>query len=107
VLAVSLAWSAAHDEAQAEAWRQKAAKVLAAASPYEARAAALLDKNATVSKAATDEVLLDSKPKSILLAAIGAAHPDQHDELFAAARTLNVERDFPYHIVRRVVGDAR
>jgi hypothetical protein len=107
VLAVSLAWSAAHDESQAEVWRQKAAKLLAASSPDEVRAAALLDKNAAVTKEATDTVVLDSKPKAILLAALGAAHPDHHDELFAAARKLNVARDFPYHLVRRLVGDAR
>jgi hypothetical protein len=107
VLSVSLAWSAAQDEQQAEVWRQKAATLLAASSPDDARAAALLDKNAAVTKEAADTVMLDCKPKAILLAALGAAHPEHRDELFAASRKLNVERDYPYHLVSKVAGIAR
>jgi len=107
ILSVSLAWSAVQDEQQAEVWRQKAAKLLAASSPDGGRAAALLDKGAAVTKEATDTVVLDCKPKAIFLAALGAAHPEHRDELFAASRKLNVERDYPYHLVSKVAGDAR
>jgi tetratricopeptide (TPR) repeat protein len=104
-LAVSLAWLAASDRDQANAWFRRGVQLLQAGSADEVRAAELLRKDASLSKEKLDAVVLDTKAKAILLAAAGILHPEQRQELFAAARQCNVDRGYPYQLVQRITGN--
>ena len=104
-LTVSLAWLGARDKDQANAWFRRSVQLLEAGSSDEIRAAGLLRKDASLLPEKLDAVVLDAKAKAILLAAAGILHPEQRKELFAAARRCNVDRSFPYQLVRRITAD--
>ena len=101
-ITVSLAWLAAHDQEQANAWLSRGIQLLGAGAKDEVRAAALFQNGASLSPANLDAVDVDPKAKAILLAALGVMHEEQRNELFAAARRCNVDRSFPFELVRRI-----
>jgi hypothetical protein len=65
------------------------------------RTAALLEGRAAPTPSALDDIIFPAPLKAALIANLAMTHPDRRDKLNAAARQLNVERSFPYHLVQR------
>jgi tetratricopeptide (TPR) repeat protein len=100
-LAVSLAWRLAGDIELARAWREEAIQRLKKGEPEEARAAALLQQAAPPTNADLEDLALPPKSQAILLAVLATLHPNHAAALNASARKMNVDRDYPYHLVQR------
>ncbi len=106
-IAMSLAWIAAGDSKKADPWLQRGLQLLAAGSGDEARAVALFGPDAVPTAEQLQALGLHPKGKAILLAALGLLKPEQRKMLHAEARRLNVDRSYPYQLVRRVTAEQR
>lgn len=102
-LSVALAWRLAGQEAEARDWQERAAAALAAGDADHQRAAALLRAADPPQDGEVADLALVPDVKALLVACLARQHPARYAALAAVARTLNVERDFPYHLVARAV----
>jgi tetratricopeptide (TPR) repeat protein len=102
LLTVVLVYLAAHDNQQAQVWLKRAVDLMRTGSPDMARAAALFGDDAVLTPESIRAVELDWKVKSLVLTTLGMLHPEKRQEFFAAARRLNVDLSYPYHLVRRL-----
>jgi tetratricopeptide (TPR) repeat protein len=102
LLTVVLVYLAAHDNQQAQVWLKRAVDLMRTGSPDMARAAALFGDDAVLTPESIRAVELDWKVKSVVLTTLGMLHPEKRQEFFAAARRLNVDLSYPYHLVRRL-----
>ena len=100
-LVVSLAWSLERNTAEAGQWRDRAITALETGNADAWRAAQLLRRDVASTEAELDAVYLAANSKAILLACLSVRHPARRDVLASAARRLNVERGFPYHLLQR------
>ena len=100
-LSLAIAWGLAGNDAEAARCRAWAAKEYATGTADQQRAAAALTKTEPPSQEELDQITLQALPKALLLAALAQAHPSRRTEFAAAARRLNVNRDFPYHLLQR------
>lgn len=105
-LAVALAWHRAGDLAQAIRWQTRAQGLLAAGFGGQTQAARFL--SGTVIPTAAEVTALDLPPKvsAIVLARLTQLHPTRAAEFSSLARRLNVDRGYPYQLVRRVTDPA-
>jgi len=103
---VSMGWTAAGDAAKAKEWFRRGVDLLAGGSAEDARAAEMLNGKIEPTREQLDTLTQAPKAKAILLATLGLLRPEQRAELFAAARVLNVDRDYPYQIVRRTTAES-
>ncbi len=101
-LTVSVAFKLAGDNSSADAWRERGRQLLVNGDRGDARAAALLRMTASELPAALDDLVIGPKPQSILLTVLAQMHPEKAAALNAAARQLNFDRSYPFHLVRRV-----
>ena len=100
-LALFVASSLANDAAGADAARQRAVAILETKCGDERRAAALLRGTEPPTKPQLDAVIMRPSEKALLCTALALRFPAQRAELAALARKLNVERAFPFHLIRR------
>jgi thioredoxin-like negative regulator of GroEL len=103
----SLAFQLAGKTNGARQWREPAIKVFRTGSEDSMRAADLLEGKLAPTPEVVDELILPAPLKALVLANLASTHPEQRDALSAAARRLNVERAFPYHLVQRAIASAR
>jgi tetratricopeptide (TPR) repeat protein len=100
-LALSLAFSLSGSEAEAAKWRQQASAALEGQDADSKRAAALLRSATPPTRTQLDEFVMYPSTKAILLAVFASRFPQQKAELAAMARSLNVSRLPPYHLVKK------
>jgi len=100
-LIMVLAWTAQGYPSKASEWIEQSAKAMEAAHSDWERTLALLRRPGPPTDAELNELTLPPASKAVLLALLGQRYPGRRAELFAAARQFNVEREFPYHLVRR------
>jgi hypothetical protein len=101
LLAVSLAWQMAGKTNEAQQWQAPLLKTLHSGGADSLRTAALLEGRAAPTPSVLDDIIFPAPLKAALIANLAMTHPDRRDKLNAAARQLNVERSFPYHLVQR------
>jgi tetratricopeptide (TPR) repeat protein len=106
LLSVALAWGLAGNAAEAQTWQDRALRALDEGDDDYARAAALLRRATDVPPTDLDGVVITISSKAVLLAFLAQQHPNQRAALAAAARRLNVERTFPYHLIQRATASA-
>ena len=100
-LTISLAWAVSGKPEEARDWRERAARGLENGDEDYLRAAALLRGSTGPTRQQLDLVVLPANAKAIWLAVLAHQFPDQRNELLAASRRLNVERNFPFQLVQR------
>ena len=101
-LALSVAWKNSGNEEQAAAYRKQAIEGLAAGRPDLVAAAEFLKRSQPGSLEELMEVSLPPEQKTLFLIAMAQRFPEAGPELMKTARTLNVVRDFPFHLINRV-----
>jgi len=101
LLAVSLAWQMAGNTNEAQQWQAPLLKTLHSGGADSLRTAAMLEGRAAPSPSSLADIIVPAPLKAALIADLAVTHPDRRDKLNAAARQLNVERSFPYHLVQR------
>jgi tetratricopeptide (TPR) repeat protein len=106
LLSVALAWGLAGNAAEAQTWQDRALRALDEGDDDYVRAAALLRRPTDLTPAELDGVVITISSKAVLLAFLAQQHPNQRASLAAAARRLNVERVFPYHLIQRATAAA-
>jgi len=102
LLALSVAFHAAGNEAEANAWRTKACEQLSKHTHTEQQAAQWLSSDDTPEFRVIEQAVLDPNQKMILLCALAQKFPQLHDQCAALARKLTVNRTPPYHLVARI-----
>ena len=102
LLTMAVAWRQAGQSGEAERWQERALTALEKGDEDFVRAAALLRRVAPPTSAELDDVILPVDSKALLLVALAQKHPSERAALAAAARRLNVRREFPYHFIQRV-----
>jgi tetratricopeptide (TPR) repeat protein len=105
-LSVSLAWRQAGDSEKAAAWRGRAVELLLAGRAEYVQAAEFLKRNQAVQWAEVQDLALQAKLKAVLLVALAQRFPENSSELLRFARLLNVDRAYPYHLIRRLTQSA-
>ena len=100
-LVVALAWNLGGNAAEASQWQERAITAMEAGNADYWRAAQLLRSASEPTQAELDAVYFPANAKSILLAYLSMRHPARRADLASAARQLNVERGFPYHLLQR------
>jgi tetratricopeptide (TPR) repeat protein len=103
-LELALAYQLRGDEMRYAEWIGKACAKLDDGAADSRRAAALLQSTDAPTREALDNVTLDARNKAVLAAVLAAKFPEQGDELAALARTLNITRVPPFHLVARAAG---
>jgi tetratricopeptide (TPR) repeat protein len=103
-LMISLAWELQGRSDEAHQWRERAATALAAGDKDHQRAGDMLRGSLPPTIEEVHSVVLPPDAKAIWLACLARRHPDRRAELTDAARRLNVDPSFPYHLVRRSLG---
>jgi tetratricopeptide (TPR) repeat protein len=105
-LAVGLGWTAAGSPEKASPWFQKGIDLLAGNSAEDALAAALLSGKQEPTRESLDQLTQAAKGKAILLTAMGVLQPGHRTDLFAGARILNVDREYPSQLIRRMTAES-
>lgn len=101
-LALAVACREAGQPAEAAQWLRTAHDVLAQGNDDSVQAAALLHRATAPTLVEAQQLTIEPQLKAVLLAAIVQQHPEARASLSPLARSLNVERTFPYHLVQRV-----
>jgi hypothetical protein len=101
-LALAVACRETGNSSEAERWRLKAHDALAKGNEDSAQAAALLERATAPTLAEARTLTLPPQLKSVWLAALIQQHPEARASLSPLARSLNVDRTFPYHLVQRI-----
>lgn len=99
-LAMSVAWERAGNPTKAGEWRQKAAAQMNQGRKEWRRVAVALQSGNPTSMQEYRTLPLPFQSKSLLLIAQAQRFPAQRAELLPLARSLNVVRTFPYHLIR-------
>jgi tetratricopeptide (TPR) repeat protein len=100
-------WSAAlahrkgGNEAAARLWQARALEQMRDGKENAAAVAQRLAAGEPLSVADAKELTLAPQLKAVVLATLALQSPQEQAGLTALARELNVERDFPYHLVQR------
>ena len=102
LLGVAVAYRAAGNPTAAAEWQARAVEVLRAGNEDFVQAAALLTRTTAPTRSEVESVALPPQIKAVLLASLAQQFPQARTELAGFARELNVERVFPFHLVRRV-----
>jgi Flp pilus assembly protein TadD len=100
-LALSVAASLGGDTAAANAARLRAIAALEGKGADNRRAAAMLGAAEPPTREQLDAVVVLPSEKALLCAALAQRFPARRAELGALAKKLNVERTFPFHLIRR------
>ncbi len=106
LLAMSLAWRVAGNPGEAAKWQDRASEVCRSSGDRQ-HIADLLSGRTEPTAQIVNALALTPPAKAVLLANLAYSHPDHQSELAAAARRLNVERGFPYHLIQRATEDRR
>jgi tetratricopeptide (TPR) repeat protein len=101
-LAMSAGWKDAGDEANAKAWREKAAEIFAQTTEGS-RAATLLRGIQPPTLDAVADLGLSAKQEATLLAVFAQLFPERADEFRAVGRALNYDFAFPHHFLVRAL----
>jgi tetratricopeptide (TPR) repeat protein len=101
LLALSLTSHLAGKPGEAQQWQAPLLQAFHSSGADGLRAADLLEGKVEPTQSALDAIVLSPTLKAALLADLAATHPDRRKELNAAARQLNVDRSFPYHLIQR------
>jgi tetratricopeptide (TPR) repeat protein len=104
LLGASLAWNLAGKTGESNPWQAALLDVLHSGGADSHRAAALLEGKTAPVQWALDDTVFQARFKAGLLALLAQTHPSMRERLNTAARQLNVERVFPYHLVERATG---
>src|SRR5581483_10260321 len=99
--AMYLASQLAGDKNQAAQWQKALSTALQAGNAKSRRAAGLIEGTIAPTPEAIQHLDESLRFKAIMVACLGAAHPESHEQLNALARKLNVDRVFPYHLINR------
>ena len=97
-----VAWKHAGDADMSAAWRKKAAAGLLEGGQHLARFAALLKRDAPPAVDDVTDLTPSPRQGAILFAYLAQRFPERAADYLARARVLNVERQFPYHFLRRL-----
>jgi hypothetical protein len=103
LLALSLSYSLAGNQAEAAAWLGKACDEMRKGGRADQRAAALLQRDHTPTNDDLDEGTSDITDTPLLLAALAQRFPDFKRELNQRAERLNISRHPPYLLVRKAI----
>jgi len=107
MVAMAVACRQAGQPAEAEKWQGQMVAELQKGNEDFVAAARLFRPGAAPDPAAVQEVNLPPRMKAVLIALLSQQYPEHRSELATLARRLNVERNFPFHLVRRVTAEAR
>lgn len=102
LLTVSLALKQAGQQAVAETWRTNALQRLARGRAEFRLAHAMLTGSTAPSLGETRDLSLTPSSKAVLLVALAQAFPERRTEFLQEARSLNVSREYPFHLLRRI-----
>ena len=100
-LALAIVSRQSGDTAQADHWLAQSREMLANGNEDDVQASLLLSATEPPSLSEARELALRPQLKAILLLAVTTWHPETRAELTPLIRQLNVERTFPFHLVRR------
>jgi tetratricopeptide (TPR) repeat protein len=84
---------------EAARWRMRALKHLS--SEDNRPVAEMLTSNQPLTSDGINKLILSPNAKAIVLANLAMLHPERRAELIEAARKFNVERAFPYQLLKR------
>jgi hypothetical protein len=107
LLILSVAWKQAGNEEQASGTRAEAVKAMAMDRPESAIAAGWLAGGRAVSVEDAQDLAMTPDRKRMLLVALAEVYPENSAGMLAAARHLNTDRTFPYHLINRLTESAR
>jgi tetratricopeptide (TPR) repeat protein len=105
-LAIAVAYRQSGNSAAAEQWQQRFVESLQNGNGSSVQAAGLLTRSTPPTRKEVEDVAIPPQLKATLLAALCQQHPQARAELAGLARELNVERVFPFYLVRNVTGQA-
>jgi tetratricopeptide (TPR) repeat protein len=107
LFAIAVAYRLKGDEARASQWQSRGTQLLQNGNGDAVQAAAVLSRGSPPSHEEAQSIDLSPQVKAIIFTALSQQYPQARSELAGWARELNVERTFPYHLVRRVSGPPR
>jgi hypothetical protein len=106
-LSLAVAFNLAGNADAAAAWKDRAIKAMENSSWELSQASELLAGSAAPRREDWAGLSVSLPLKALTLTLLAQMHPEAKAELAAAARLLNVQRQFPYHLVQRATADAR
>ena len=101
--AIAVAYRQSGNEAAARQWQSRAIEGLQAGNEDFNQAAALLLRSTLPTRSEWENVAIPPQLKTVMLAGLCQQSPQARTELAGFARELNVERMFPFYLVRRVI----
>ena len=90
------------DTASAARWQAQATELLRQGDGGAVQLAALLSRGTAPARAEAENIAQAPQQKAVILALLAQQYPQVRTSLASLARALNVERHFPYYLVRRV-----
>jgi tetratricopeptide (TPR) repeat protein len=102
-LALAVANRQSGNAAEAQRWTEKARQTMQKNSENYANVVKLLDDPATPTLKQAEDLSLPPDLKAVLVAELALQHPDARAALAPLALRLNVERNFPFHLVQRTM----
>lgn len=99
---LAIAYRLNGNDTAAAQWRSKGIELLKQGNEDECAAAELFGHSAGPSRAQAEDVTISPQLKAVLLTELSQEYSQSRTELAAYARTMNVNRGFPYHLVQRV-----
>ena len=90
------------DDTAANHWKARALEKMRAGTADSAAAAGRLANDTPLTVAEAKELVLEPQLKAVVLAALAVQSPRTQTELAELSRLLNVEREFPHHLVQRL-----
>jgi tetratricopeptide (TPR) repeat protein len=106
LMAICLASRLAGRTADEGQWRSALVAALRENRGEYARAADLLDGTVPTTEAALGDIAIPARMKAALAANLALIHPEMKDTLNAIARKFNVDRAFPYYLLRRAAANS-
>jgi tetratricopeptide (TPR) repeat protein len=92
-----------NDTAAAQ-WRAKGIKSLQAGREDDVEAASLLSRDSAPTRAELEDITTSPQLKAIMLTLLSQQYPNSRADLLKFAAQMNVERAFPFHLVKRLAG---
>jgi tetratricopeptide (TPR) repeat protein len=106
LVACAIAWSLARDPVSTSGWLNYAKNAFLKGDANRRRAAALLDQPLPPTLDEVEAADLYHTDKAAVLAALGVVFRNERKDYAERARRFNVDRDFPYHLLRRTINPA-
>ena len=100
--ALAAAYRQNDNETAAAQWQSRGIELLQNGTGDAVQAANLLRRGTAPTRAEAESLALPPQIKAVLLASLAQQFPQARADLAGLARDLNVQRLFPFHLVRRV-----